>query len=248
MSPPRRPMPPSTAVPGVGPLAASSSGAVPTRRCSPRQARSHLCPLRCRPRPCFRRRRRDRNPPTATNASLRRGYRCCRDRPTRRPSPPPRPVSLTVGRRGGHDPGGGGRRRGDCTRTSRLTLRTMTRQRVTNDPRPLQRNATMPVIPPVRRQRLPPTGCNDGNGSGNARKYGDGDDVVVIGALSLANADECDDRNVRNRRVGTSLLNRHCRWKMRGMDRRLCPCHPCVGRDEIGGMRRRWHDIVWYHR
>jgi hypothetical protein len=32
-----------------------------------------------------------------------------------------------------------------------------------------------------------------GNGSGNTREDGDGDNVVVIGALSLADANECDD-------------------------------------------------------
>ena len=58
-----------------------------------------------------------------------------------------------------------------------------------------------------------------GDGSGNTREDGDGDNVVVISALTLADADECDDQNV------------------------VHDC--CVGTSLLGGMRRRWYDNIY---
>jgi hypothetical protein len=51
---------------------------------------------------------------------------------------------------------------------------------------------------------LPPAGCDDSDGSGDAREdgHGDGNDVIVIGAPSLADADECNDRKILDHRVG----------------------------------------------
>ena len=80
-------------------------------------------------------------------------------------------------------------------------MTTTTRQRVMNDRDVMQRCPSFPLFDDDN--CTPPDATTAG--SGNARKDGNGDDIVVIGALLLADADECDDRNVRDRRVGTSL-------------------------------------------